>query len=106
MADALPFIYFNYEKENRVNKTMSMLLNSRYHILFDFSSLKNFKNINKKEKDEFYKCLIQELIPQKSYSADRFIEDLVDNISSPDLIVLEAKKYLETYPSIDRKSVV
>ncbi len=105
MADALPFIYFNYDPENRVKETLSMLLNSRYHILFDFSSLNNFKNINKKEKDDFYKSLIQELITQKSYSADRFIEELVDNISSPDLLVLEAKKYLETYPSIMKRFI-
>lgn len=105
MADALPFIYFNYDPENRVKETLSMLLNRRYHILFDFSSLNNFKNINKKEKDEFYKSLIQELITQKSYSADRFIEDLVDNISSPELLVLEAKKYLETYPSIMKRYI-
>lgn len=105
MADALPFIYFNYDKENRIKVTMSMLLGSNSSILFDFSSLNNFKNIDKKEKDDFYKSLIQELISQKSYSADSCIEDLVDNISSPELLVLEAKKYLETYPSIMKRYI-
>lgn len=96
----LPFIYFNCSPEDRAKAVMSLLQKSSYWADLDFSSLKKFKNISSKERDEFYAELMHKIVDEHDYRAEHFIKELVENISSQDLLLLESKRYLLTYPAV------
>lgn len=101
----VPFIYFNFDEVDRILVIVSLLLKNDFKLKFDFSSLKDFQNIDLKDIDEFYKRLIQDFINQELYSADTLIYSLFDNLSSKKLQVSEAKKYLKNYPRLMKRYV-
>lgn len=101
----VPFIYFNFDEVDRILVIVSLLLKNDFNLKLDFSSLKDFQNIDLKDIDEFYKRLIQDFINQDLYSADTLIYSLFDNLSSKTLQVSEAKKYLKNYPSLMKRYV-
>lgn len=101
----VPFIYFNFDEVDRILVIVSLLLKNDFKLKLDFSSLKDFQNIDLKDIDEFYKRLIQDFINQELYSADTLIYSLFDNLSSKKLQVSEAKKYLKNYPRLMKRYV-
>lgn len=101
----VPFIYFNFDEVDRILVIVSLLLKNDFNLKLDFSSFKDFQNIDLKDIDEFYKRLIQDFINQDLYSADTLIYSLFDNLSSKTLQVSEAKKYLKNYPSLMKRYV-
>lgn len=99
----VPFIYFNFDDVDRILVIVSLLLKNDFELNLDFSSLKDFQNIDLKDIDEFYKRLIQDFINQDIYNADTLIYNLFDNLSSKKIQVSEAKKYLKTYPRLMKR---
>lgn len=101
----VPFIYFNFDEVDRILVIASLLMKNDFELNLDFSSLKDFQNIDLKDIDEFYERLIQDFINQDFYNADTLIYSLFDNLSSKKQQVSEAKKYLKTYPRLMKRYV-
>lgn len=106
-SEVLPFIYFNFSPENRVKVTMNLLTDSDNCLSLSFSSLKKIKHLDLKEIDKFYTQIIAELIKAKDpYRTSSLLNDLINSISDPDVLLSEAKKYLKTYPEIMYKHIM
>lgn len=97
----LPFIFFNCTPKDRVRTVFSLLCDSDFCIGFDWSSLNKFTNISAQERDDFFINLIRPLIEIMNnfdLGPEIVVRDLICNISSQDLLIEEAKQYLNTYP--------